>query len=110
VSGHYSEIFDHDRSENRLHKNVRNITATLQVERLFVVRDQEIFLWAGPAIVYDQSRQYPWLSSDPMKDDTSQNFGFVAGLNAVVSDRLSAFAHVVYADAFQPRLGAGFRF
>lgn len=110
ASAHYSEIFDHDRSENRLHKNVRNITATLQVERLFVIRNQEVFVWAGPAIVYDQSRQYPWLTSDPMKNDTSNNFGFVVGLNATALGRLSLFSDVVYADTFQPRLGAGFRF
>jgi hypothetical protein len=110
LSGHYSEIFDHDRSDNQLHKNTRNITSVLQIEKEFDIRDQRLTVWGGPAFVFDQSRQYPWGSSDPIRDETSNNFGFVVGLNAVVFDRLALFANGVYADAFQPRLGAGVEF
>jgi len=107
---HYSEIFDHDRSPNQLEKNLRNITALLQVERSFALRSHAVTLWLGPALVYDQSRQFPWRSTEPMKDNTSNNFGFAFGTNAVFFDRVNLFAHSVYADAFQPRLGAALRF
>ncbi len=110
ASGHYSEIFDHDRSANRLHKNVRDITAAVHVERSFAVRNQTLAVWAGPAVVYNQSRQYPWQSTDPVRHDTSDNLGFAVGLNATLFGRLSLFSHGVYADTFQPRIGAGYRF
>lgn len=110
ASAHYSEIFDHDRSGNQLHKNVRDVTAAIHVERSFTVRRQPVVVWAGPAFVYDQSRQYPWQTDVPLKNDTSHNVGFIIGLNAVFFGRLSVFSHGVYADTFQPRLGAGIRF
>ncbi len=110
LSGHYSEIFDHDRTDSQLHKNTRDITSVLQVEKAFDIREQRLVVWGGPAFVYDQSRQYPWGTSNPVKDETSNNFGFVVGVNAVVFQRVDLFAHGVYADAFQPRLGAGFQF
>ena len=40
AAGHYSEIFDHDRSENEFQKNVRDFVFAIQVERFFAVRDQ----------------------------------------------------------------------
>ncbi len=110
ASVHYSEIFDHDRSENQLHKNVRNVTAVIQAARSFTVRNQSLIVWGGPAFVYDQSRQYPWQTDAPRKDDTSHNLGFVMGVNAVLFGRASVFSHLVYADAFQPRIGVGMRF
>ena len=36
-------------------------------------------VWGGPAFVYDQSRQYPWGTSNPVKNETSNNLGFVIG-------------------------------
>ena len=110
LSGHYSEIFDHDRSDNQLHKNTRDIISALQIEKEFVIGEQWLMVWGGPAFVYDQSRQYPWGTSNPVRNETSNNFGFVIGANAVVFQRLDIFANVVYADAFQPRLGAGVQF
>ena len=110
VSGHYSEIFDHDRSENQYHKNVRDLTFAIQVQRYFTVEEQTVVLWAGPAYVYNQSRQYPWHTTDPVKDDTEGNWGFVIGGDAVLFERVSVFVHGVYADDFKPRLGAGFQF
>ena len=110
ASANYSEIFDHDRSENQFHKNVRNVTVAVYAERSFSVRDQSLVAWGGPAIVYDQSRQYPWQSYVPVKNDTSHNIGFVVGLDAILFERVSMFTHVVYADTFQPRIGAGIRF
>jgi hypothetical protein len=110
VSGHYSEIFDHDRSENRLHKNLRDLTIAVEVEGFFSVDDQPIILWAGPVFVYNQSRQYPWQSTTPVKDDTSDNFGFAIGVNTVLLKHVSAFGHLVYADTFRPRTGLGVQF
>ena len=110
LSGHYSEIFDHDRSENQLHKNTRNIIAALQIEKGFDIGGQWLMVWGGPAFVYDQSRQYPWGTSNPVKNETSNNFGFVIGVNSTLFNRLDIFAHGVYADAFQPRIGAGVQF
>lgn len=110
VSGHYSEIFDHDRSENQLHKNIRDLTFAIQVEKFFTVDEQSVVLWAGPAYVYNQSRQYPWQSSTPVKNDTSGNFGFVFGANVVLFERLSLFTHGVYAGEIKPRVGIGVQF
>ncbi|UCG52753.1 MAG: hypothetical protein JSW58_04160 [Candidatus Latescibacterota bacterium] len=110
MAAHYSEIFDHDRSQHRLHKNTRNVTVAIQTETTFSFERATIRLWGGPAFVYDQSRQYPWHSHEPQRNETSGNFGFALGANTLVIDRISVFGHVVYADAFQPRLGAGIRF
>jgi hypothetical protein len=110
ISGNYGEIFDHDRSENEFHKNVRDLTIAIQVEKNFTVDEQTVILWAGPAYVYNESRQYPWQSWTPVKDDTSHNFGFALGVNAVMFERVSLFAHGVYADEFKPRIGIGCRF
>lgn len=110
VSGYYSEIFDHDRSENHFHKNLRDLTFVIQAEKFFTVDEQTVILWAGPAFVYNQSRQYPWQSTDPVKDDTFNNFGFALGVNAVLFEHISTFAHLVYADTFRPRVGVGVQF
>ena len=110
AASHYSEIFDHDRSENELQKNVRDFVVAIQVERFFSVRDQSVTLWGGPAYVYDQSLQYPGGTYIPVEDDTSHNLGFVVGANAVLFGRVAVFSHGIYADTFQPRLGIGFQF
>jgi len=110
VASHYSEIFDHDRSENEFQKDVRDFVFAIQVERFFSVRDQAVIVWGGPAYVYDRSLQYPGGTYLPRKDDTSHNLGFVVGANAVLFERVNVLLHVVYADTFQPRLGAGIRF
>lgn len=110
VSANYSEIFDHDRSEDQYHKNVRDLTFVIQVQKYFTVDEQSVVLWAGPAYVYNQSRQYPWQSTTPVKDDTADNWGFVVGANVVLFERVSVFGHGVYADEFKPRVGIGFQF
>jgi hypothetical protein len=110
AAGHYSEIFDHDRSENELQKNLRDFVFAVQVERFFTIRDQTVVVWGGPAFVYDQSRQYPGGTYIPIENDTSHNVGFVLGANAVLFERVNAFSHVVYADTFQPRVGLGVQF
>jgi hypothetical protein len=110
VSGHYSEVFDHDRSRDQFHKNMRNITAAIQIQTAWQLRRTEIVLWGGPALIYDQSRQYPWQSSEPVRNETSGNFGLVLGVNFLFVEHISAFGYVAYADALQPRLGAGYRF
>ena len=110
ASGHYSEIFDHDRSDNQFHKNTRDIVAAIQFEGVGTIRDQQIVFWIGPAYVYDQVRQYPWRTHEPVKGDTSANFGVIIGTNVLLFDRIDVFFNGVYADAFQPRLGAGIQF
>jgi len=110
ISGHYSEVFDHDRSRDQYHKNMRNITAAIQVQTGWQLERTQIVLWGGPALIYDQSRQYPWQTSEPVRDETSGNFGFVLGVNCLFVEHISAFGYIAYADAFQPRLGAGYRF
>lgn len=110
AAGHYGEIFDHDRSDSQFHKNTRGVVVAVQFEGVFVWREQEILLWAGPAFVYDQVRQYPWRSYEPIKGDTSNKFGIVIGTNLLLFDRVDVFVNGVYADAFQPRLGAGIQF
>jgi hypothetical protein len=45
-----------------------------------------------------------------VRDETSGNFGFVLGVNFLFIEHISAFGYVAYADALQPRLGAGYRF
>jgi hypothetical protein len=110
VAGHYNEIFDHDRSDNQFHKNTRDIVVALQLEWTTKVRDQEMVFWIGPAYIYDQVRQYPWQTYQPVKGDTSNNLGLVIGVNMLLFDRASVFFNGAYADTFQPRLGAGVRF
>lgn len=110
ISGHYSEIFDHDKTSSQFHKNTRNITVALQVQTSWELRQTEIVLWGGPALIYDQSRQYPWQTNEPVRDETSGNFGLVLGVNALFIEQISAFGYVAYAEVFQPRLGMGFRF
>ncbi|UCH83796.1 MAG: hypothetical protein JSW50_15320 [Candidatus Latescibacterota bacterium] len=110
VSGHYSEIFDHDRSQNQFHKNTRNITAAIQLQTSWDLERTTIELWGGPALIYDQSRQYPWQSNEPVRANTTGNFGIVVGVNFLFVEHISAFGYVAYADALQPRLGAGYRF
>jgi hypothetical protein len=110
AASHYSEIFDHDRSQSQFHKNVRDLVVAIQVEKSISVRDLSLVLWAGPAYVYDQSLQYPWGTYIPVKDDTSRNLGFVVGANAVLFGRVNVFSHGIYADTFQPRVGMGIQF
>ncbi len=110
ASGHYSEVFDHDRSVNQFHKNARDLLFVVQIERFLGAGDQSVVVWAGPAIAYDESRQFPWGAHQPVKDDTSNNFGFAVGLNAVLFGRVSVFFHGVGVDTFQPRAGAGVQF
>lgn len=110
AASHYNEIFDHDRSDNELQKNVRDFVVAIQVERFFSVRDQSVTLWGGPAYVYDRSLQYPGGTYIPVEDDTSHNLGFVVGANAVLFGHVAVFSHGIYADTFQPRLGIGIQF
>lgn len=109
-SMHYSEIFDHDRSRNQFDKNTRDITVAIQVHTDWELRRTHILIWGGPALIYDQSRQFPWQTDDPVRNDTTGNFGFVAGVNFLYTGHISAFGYLAYADAFQPRLGVGYRF
>lgn len=110
MAGHYSEIFDHDRSDNQFHKNTRDIVVAIQFEGFREIRDHEIGFWIGPAYVYDQVREYPWRTYEPVKGDTSNNLGVIVGTNVLLFDRINVFFNGVYADAFQPRVGAGVQF
>jgi hypothetical protein len=105
---HYNERLGFDRSEDRYHKNTRGIICAIQLERKFNIYDQDIRIWLGPAYVYDILFHYPGHVS--MSSKSVNNFGFICGINILFIKHFDCFAHIVYANYFQPRYGIGFRF
>jgi hypothetical protein len=109
LSVHYNERLSFDRSEFRYHKNTRGIIGAIQLEREFNMWNQNIRIWLGPAFVYDIIYQYPTNGSIVLCK-SKNNFGFICGTNILFIKHFDCFAHVVYANYWQPRFGIGFRF
>ncbi|MDH5683758.1 MAG: hypothetical protein OEZ20_04760 [candidate division WOR-3 bacterium] len=113
---HYNEIFYFDRSPyesvdtSTYHKNTRGIISTIQIERIFSFRGQNVTLWISPAYVYDEVLQYSSLNFKTYTDKSFNNFGFVVGANLMLFKHIEPFFHIVYADFFQPRGGIGYLF
>lgn len=109
LSFHYYERLSFDRSEYRYHKNSRGIVGAVQLEREFKIVKQNIKIWLGPAYIYDVIYQYPPNGSVYLCK-SKNNFGFICGTNILLLKHLDCFAHLVYANHWQPRYGLGLRF
>lgn len=110
VSIHYKEWMSFDRSRDRYHQNSRNLSIAIQTEREFEFHNQLIFLWGGPAYIWDQVKQYPGSPYIPYTDESYNNVGFAVGVNTLIYKHLDPFIHIVYADYLQPRIGLGYQF
>lgn len=108
-SYHYNEVMDRDRSRFQFHKSTRGELLTIQAETGLRIRRIDATAWGGPAYANDESLNYLWGWSDPLRDESSDNWGVIAGVDAVAFDRLTFSAHVLYADYWQPRMQFGVR-
>lgn len=108
-SYYYNEVFDYDRSPAQFNKNTRGETLTIQAEKWFEISRFDLAVWGGPAYVKDTSRNYIWGTNDPLLDESTENWGIIAGLNAVAYDRVTVAGYVLYANYWQPRFQLGVR-
>lgn len=108
-SVHFSEVLDHDRSEVHFHKWIRNITAGLFIERSLEVENQSIEMWGGLLYSTDKGETYAWGVPPPVKGESENNVGFGVGMSVLLFDHFAPFAHVVYVEYAQARLGLSLR-
>lgn len=106
---HYNEVFDRDKSYYRFHKRTYGVVSGLQIGRTFEYRGQNADLWIGPMYIRDTGENYPWDSNEPIKNESSDDFGFAAGAHIVLFRHYAGVVNVVYADYFQARLGVTIR-
>lgn len=106
----YLEAFQHDNQEAGRHSVHRHFVALLQVGRAFELGSRHaLTAWWGPAYVAEDGEEEE--AGYPDARYASRNdFGAAAGADVLFWGRLECFAHVVFADHFQPRLGLGYRF
>jgi hypothetical protein len=111
LSFHYFEIMWFDRLQNHSHQNLRSMIGAIQIQRKFDYLGQQITLWVAPAYVDDTLLEYiPYPGYAGVKYNTPNKLGLIVGSDFLLFKHIHPFAHLVYADYFQPRLGAGYRF
>jgi hypothetical protein len=111
VSGsfHYSEILDHDESKFGFHKWTKNVTTGLFVDRTFVVMDQSFGTWGGFVYSFDKNETYAWGAPPPVIGESKSDVGAGFGVNALFLNHVAPFAHVMYIEYAQFRLGVSLR-
>lgn len=102
---HYNEVFDRDHSANRFHKRTYGVIGGVQIGWSYGYRMLDANLWAGPMYVRDVAETYPWDANDPIKNESSGEFGFAAGAHVMLYRHAIGMVTVVYADYLQTRLG-----
>ena len=107
--GQYSEVRDYDKSDLHFHHRTRNVTAGVQAEHSFWLRKQRLALWGALLYVYDDARTYLWGTQSTLQFESQNNVGVGAGADLLLFDVVGGFAHLVYADYVQARLGVMLR-
>jgi hypothetical protein len=106
----YFENFQHDNQETNRHATTQHWAVLLQVGKIFPLGSRhKVNAWWAPAYIKDE-QAFDGGPSPESKNASKDNFGVAAGGDFLFWDHLEFFAHVVYADYFQPRLGMGYRF
>lgn len=101
---HYNEVYDHDQSKSNFHKRVYDVIAGAQAGYRFEALGQRMNVWAGPVYVRDVGENYPWDANEPVRSESSGDFGIAVGSELVVVNYIAGNFHVVYADYLQARL------
>ena len=108
--GNYFENFQHDNQESNRHATTRHWAVLLQVGRKFPLGSQHVLdAWWAPAYISDE-QAFDGGAAPASTNESQENFGVAAGGDFLFWGHLEVFAHVVYANYFQPRLGMGYRF
>ncbi len=102
---HYNEVFDREGTVSRFHKRTYGVIGGLQAGWSYDYRGHKLNLWAGPMYVRDVGETYPWDSNDPIRNESSDDFGMAVGAHVVVFRYGTGILNVVYADYLQARLG-----
>lgn len=105
----YLERLDYDRSPAAYHKNLRNVSAALRLERTLDLGASRATLWLGPAYAYDRLTENPQPGLHFTYESTN-NLSIVLGGDALLFSHLRPALELVYADYIQPRLALAFRF
>jgi hypothetical protein len=105
VVGQYSEVMDYDASSSHFHHRTRNVTAGVQGEHSFWFRQQRLGVWGALLYVYDDGRTYLWGTDSTLQFESQKNVGVGAGADVLLFDVVGGFAHVIYADYVQARVG-----
>jgi hypothetical protein len=96
---------DYDESDSHFHHRTRNVTAGVQAEHAFWLRDQRLALWGALLYVYDDGRTYIWGTDSTLEFESQNNFGVGVGTDLLLFKVVGGFAHLVYADYVQARVG-----
>lgn len=93
------------------HQHDTEWLATVHVERTFEFASHEATLWGGPSVGSHRAEVYAGHACSVDADWKSvDNWGAIVGVDALWYSRVSTYAHVVYAQHFQPRVGLALRF
>jgi hypothetical protein len=103
--GQYSEVMDYDQSKSQFHHRTRNFTAGVQGEHSLWLRKQQLSLWGALLYVYDDGRTYLYGTDSTLHFESDGNLGVGAGVDLLLFKVLGGFAHLVYADYVQARVG-----
>jgi hypothetical protein len=103
--GQYSEVTDYDESSSHFHHRTRNVTAGVQAEYAFSLRRQRLGVWGALLYVYDDARTFLWGTNSTLHSESQDNFGAGAGADLRLFEFLGGFAHLLYADHVQARVG-----
>jgi hypothetical protein len=108
--GNYFENFQHDNQASNRHATTRHWAVLLQVGKAFPLGSRHVLnAWWAPAYISDE-QAFDGGGYPASTNESQNNFGAAAGGDFLFWNHLEVFAHVVYADYFQPRLGMGYRF
>jgi hypothetical protein len=105
---HYNEVYDHDISKTHFHKRVYDIIGGVQAGYCFEPLGQRMNVWAGPMVVRDVGENYPWDANEPIRSESSGDFGFAVGSELVAVNYIAGNFYVVYADYLQARIRIAF--
>ena len=103
--GQYSEVMDYDESKSHFHQRTRNVTVGVQGGHSFWYKEQRASLWGALLYVYDDGRTYLWGTDSTLEFESKNNVGVGVGADVLLLDVLGGFAHFVYADYVQARVG-----
>lgn len=112
VSGavHFSETLIIDRSGGECDREQFTLLATIQVQRTFQYRGQNVVLWGGGAQYYFSDDVVDGNNCTASGWNNSRTIGIVAGANLLLFDHAQIYYHFIYVDYYQPHLGVAYRF
>jgi hypothetical protein len=107
----YFENFQHDNQESMCHSTTHHWAGLIQLTQTYEFSENkhEMAAWIGPGYFRDE-QIYDGGACTPSEKRSVDNVGLALGVNFLFWDHLETFAHVIYANYLQPRLGIGYQF